>query len=73
MDFDWQTFGSDLRDYRVRRRIGLREFCRQQPIDKATLSRAERGKPIEVPPFVFLCEWIRKRPSKYAIQAPRPR
>ncbi len=73
MQFNWRQFGDDLRAYRERRKIGLREFCEQQPIDKATMSRAENGRPVEVPHFVFLCEWIRRRPNKYAVQAPRPR
>jgi hypothetical protein len=73
MNFDWQGFGRDVRAFRERRKLGLRECCRSMPINPATWSRAENGKPIEVPHFVFLCEWIGRRPAAYAISAPRPR
>jgi hypothetical protein len=73
MKFNWEGFGHDLKAYRERRNIGLREFCRSTPINKSTWCRAEQGKPIQVPQFVFLCELMCRRPISYAISAPRPR
>lgn len=73
MKFDWNTFGADLRTYREKRGLGLRECSRSMPVNKSTWCRAENGKRIDVPHFVFLCEWMRRKPSNYAVSSPRPR
>lgn len=73
MKFNWTDFGNDLRAYRDRSRMTLRELESSMPINKSTWCRAEQGKPIEVPQFIFLCELMRRHPRAYAISAPRPR
>lgn len=70
--FKWSDFASDLREYRERHGLGLRECCRSMPIGKSTWSRAENGKPIEASHFIFLCDWMRRNPKSYAVSAPRP-
>ena len=73
MKFDWSAFANDLRAYRERKGFGLRECSRAMPIGKSAWCRAENGKPVTVPIFVFLCEWMRKHPKTYAVSAPKPR
>jgi hypothetical protein len=72
MRFKWTQFGRDVRSTRERMGFGLRDCCRAMPINKSTWCRAESGQPIQVPHFVFLCEWMNRDPSIYAVSAPRP-
>ncbi len=73
MRFNWIDFANDLRAFRERRGLSLRELENSMPINKSTWCRAAQGKPIEVPQFIFLCELLRRHPKSYAISAPRPR
>lgn len=63
--FKWGDFGADVR--RQRRELGdtLRAFAERLAIDHTTLHRAENGKPIRVPDFVFVCAFIKQNPVKY--------
>lgn len=52
----WKSFGRDLR--KARRSFGsLRFVAESLGIDKATMSRAENGKPIEPAKFLWLGDW----------------
>lgn len=64
--FKWKQFGRDLRNERESRDIGLRECARARKIHHATWCRAEAGKPLTVPIFLFLCEWMGSHPQAYA-------
>lgn len=66
MKFKWAKFGNHLRAYREDNGFGLRQCADGNNIDKATWSRAENGKPIETPTFIFLCEWMNSNPLQYA-------
>ncbi len=73
MKFNWKKFGRDLRETREAMGLGLRQCSRDLSIHHATWCRAEMGKPVTVPHYVFLCEWMDSDPLSYAISAPRPR
>lgn len=70
MRFRWGEFGKDLRGTREDMFMSLREASKKLKIDKATWSRAENGKPIEAPTFVFLCAWMSNDPSIYLYRQP---
>ena len=61
----WKAFGKDLRACREAYDLGLREYATQFGIDKATLSRAENGRPINAALFVWLAGWMGKDPQEY--------
>lgn len=53
----WKETGHDLRACRIEHGMGLRYMARSFGLDKATLSRAERGAPINPATFVWLADW----------------
>lgn len=63
--FNWPLFGSDLRKTREVAKVGLREIAREHGIHHATWCRAEQGKPITVPHFLQICEWMGADPFQY--------
>jgi transcriptional regulator with XRE-family HTH domain len=63
--FNWEAFGRNLREMREAAELGLREVARDECIDKATWCRAEQGKPITVPIFLYLCNWMNSSPFAY--------
>lgn len=68
--FNWKRFGADIKS--TRGECGLRSAARALGIHHATWCRAEQGKPIEAPDFVFLCDWMSKAPAHYLKkQAPK--
>lgn len=66
--FKWKQFGTDLRDVREAMDCGLRELARELKIHHATFCRAENGKPVTVPIFLFLCDWMGRDPQIYAVR-----
>ena len=73
LKFNWKRFGKDVRANRETLGFGLRECAGQLGIHYVTWCRAEHGKPITTPQYIFLCEWMQSDPLSYAISAPRPR
>lgn len=67
--FKWKLFGKHLREMRQSADLGLREAARELKFDKATWCRAEQGKPISVPQFIFLCDWMDASPFQYSARA----
>lgn len=63
--FKWGKFGQHLRVHRSSRGLGLRECSRSTTIHHATWCRAEQGKKITVPIFLFLCDWMNSNPLQY--------
>jgi transcriptional regulator with XRE-family HTH domain len=63
--FQWKKFGQHVRDFREGTKCSLRETAEVMPIGHATLSRAENGKPVTVPVFLFLCDWMNSNPFQY--------
>ena len=52
----WKQFGRELRE--VRKSYGsLRSVSATLGVDKATMSRAENGKPIEAHMLLWLADW----------------
>lgn len=68
MRLAWKRFGAHLRDIREGADVGLREAARSNKISPATWSRAENGKPITAPIFLFLCNWMDKNPFQYFVR-----
>jgi hypothetical protein len=68
MKFLWKQFGADLRKMREAKNYGLRECADALDIDKAQLCRAEQGRPITVPYFIYLCDWMGSDPMGYAVK-----
>lgn len=66
--FKWKAFGRDLRECRHAADLGLRELARELKIHHATWCRAENGKPLTVPIFLFLCDWLGVDPQIYAVR-----
>ncbi len=66
MKFKWRKFGSALRSYREDNGFGLRQVARGMKVHHATWCRAESGKPVTVPVFILLCEWMNANPFQYA-------
>lgn len=64
--FKWKKFGADVKRFRCDLKVGLREVALQQRIHHATWCRAEQGKPVTVPIFLRLCEWMVRNPYEYA-------
>jgi hypothetical protein len=54
----WWFFGSNLFITRRRRRLDLRSAGDLIGVSAATLSRAERGQPVEVESFLRICKFI---------------
>ena len=63
--FGWKQFGADLKAHRTAFEWGLREAARVTKTHHATFCRAEHGKPIEVPDFLYLCWWCGLNPQDY--------
>lgn len=63
--FKWNLFGKRLRAMREGADLGLREAARDLKINHATWCRAEQGRPINVPDFVMLCDWINEIPAHF--------
>lgn len=63
--FKWKQFGADLKAHRTAFGWGLREAARKTKTHHATFYRAENGKPIEVPDFLYLCSWTGLNPNHY--------
>lgn len=63
--FRWKHFGQSLRTHRTAFGWGLREAARETGVHHATFCRAEHGKPIEAPDFIYLCWWIGVKPEDY--------
>lgn len=61
----WKAFGKEVRECRIRHGAGLRELGRTLGIDKATLSRAENGKPINPALFIWLAGWSGHTAEEY--------
>ena len=51
--------------------MGLREAARCLHINKSTWCRAEQGKPIETPDFIFFCDWMARDPKSDAMPTGR--
>lgn len=66
--FKWKQFGHDLREMRQAADLGLHELARELKIHHATWCRAENGKPLTVPIFLFICDWMGVNPQSYAIR-----
>lgn len=67
-NFRWKEFGADLRWCRQSADLGLREIARELRVHHATWCRAENGKPLTVPVFLFLCDWMGMNPQHYALR-----
>ena len=65
MKVKWKKFGGHIRQARLERGLGLRETARSLNIHHATWCRAESGKPVSVPYFLFLCDWMKSNPFQY--------
>lgn len=52
----WKQFGRELKEVRIGYG-GLREVAELLDLDKSTLSRAERGQPVEPATLLFLADW----------------
>jgi transcriptional regulator with XRE-family HTH domain len=61
----WKAFGKDVRKVRLNLNVGLRELARLLGMAPATLSRAERGKPVDPATFLFLADWARGDPRRF--------
>jgi hypothetical protein len=70
IEIGWKKFGNDLRKYRNRLGIGLRECARDLRVNYSTWCRAEQGKSINASHFLFLCEWMKCEPTAYAKRHP---
>lgn len=70
MNVRWKRFGNDLINCRMAYDCGQRELARKLKMDKTTLNRAENGKPIAAPAFVFLCKWMGALPETYLTRKP---
>lgn len=55
MKVQWKDFGAMVRADRAKRDVGLRQFAKDTRMDKATISRAENGKPLSAVNFLALC------------------
>jgi hypothetical protein len=62
--FNWRKFGYDLHDIRIEVG-GLRKVAKSVGIHHATWCRAEQGKPVTVPVFLTICDWMVCDPFKY--------
>lgn len=62
---DWQAFGRDARSLIEDFDGSLREFGRVTGIDKATLSRVQRGYPVDTRNFLWLCQECNLSPWSY--------
>ncbi len=70
MKFRWKEFGKDLKGNRVNSFLGLRMAAHSLKISKATWCRAEQGKPIAAPTFIYLCDWMGNDPTQYLYRRP---
>jgi transcriptional regulator with XRE-family HTH domain len=61
----WKAFGKDVRSLRLNLNVGLRELARGFGMPPATLSRAERGKPVDPATFMFLTDWCGRDAREY--------
>jgi hypothetical protein len=51
----WKTLAADCRKFRASIPMGLRQFGREAKLDKATICRAEQGKPLTVGSYFAVC------------------
>ena len=72
MTLDWTQFGQMVATRIVSLGYSLRELSAITGIDKATLSRAQRGKRLSVENYLWLCSEL-SLPTGAAFQAPRNR
>jgi DNA-binding Xre family transcriptional regulator len=61
----WKQFASDIRAERASRDRGLRQFAKDIRMDKATVCRAEGGKPLTAANFLALCAACNCSPWAY--------
>lgn len=66
--FNWKSFAHHLREMREAADLGLREAARSAGTHHATWCRAEQGKPLTVPIFLRLCDWMNSNPFQYLPQ-----
>lgn len=61
----WKAFGKDVRTVRTNLKVGLREFAGLVGMSPATLSRAERGKPVDAATLLWLADWAGQDVRQY--------
>lgn len=63
----WMKFAKDVRAFRQEQKIGVRQLSRNSGIPSPTISRLERGRPVDAETFTFFADWIGCDPREYLL------
>jgi DNA-binding Xre family transcriptional regulator len=72
MRFSPEQLKKDLQNKRVFDKVmSMDEACVEIGISKATLSRAENEKGIDMDTFAKICTWLKSNPARYFRVSPK--